>query len=1048
MLWWMWPQAMRGRKNNDGACIHAMTGMRAEHRWSGILAGVIGLLLVLTVVLVIRQNWQTEALRHESTHSLLLLTQFRSSLGNSHLWLEEFLVGHSENNLRLHRQALDKAREKLHQLGMYVGDTHRNRHSPAVVIAGIQAMKQSIAQFSQLAEQRLYHVGHAGADSSLDAQFDRLYMKMMADSEHLARAISQHIETDRQQQQKLQRATLWMDVVLFVAALLLSVLMWWHYQRARQRELAGIRKLQDSEQRFRLFFEHSPVALKEEDHSGVRRLLMQLDEACRADLRQYLASHPAFLQQCAAAIRITHANAEAVRLYGYKHADELMQNNTAHLQQQAQQTALMEKIIMLNNSDTDAGRYVTMQNHHGERMHVIMRIRMLGEHHHDWSRVVISLMDIAPQIAIQQQLDAANQHLQQAQSIARIGSWELDFSDTKLTCSEVVCEVFGLPTDTEPSHALLRQAIHPDDCQYVDTAWQKHINQQEAYRVVYRILRSDGRVCYIEEHCNTRFDADGKPVLSLGTVQDVSRLVQAEQQAKMLQQVFRTVPDMIGIMDNDYHLMYANHALRAVLGVDETSDLSTIHLASCFTDAEATRLQQEVIPVLRHKGFWQGEVVIQHARHGLRHISLTLQQHHDGSADNRKVSVIGRDITDRKQRQDKLEHMQRLESLGVLAGGIAHDFNNLLTVIMGHAAMARERHADYPRLIEHLDSIIRSSNSAADLCRQMLAYSGKGKFVVEHINLSELVREMTRLLSVSIHKQIALQYNLAEDLPAVAVDIAQLQQVIMNLVINAGEAIGEQPGTISVSTGTCDADRNYLHAMHLDDDLPPGTYVYLEVTDTGCGMNENVKSRLFEPFFTTKFTGRGLGMSAILGIVRGHRGTIQVYSEPGKGSSFKILLPASDRVASSLPAEGHQHSVRQGQHSGTILIVDDEESIRQIATLTVRQMGFDAIEAEDGIEAIARYRAHQESIVAVLLDMTMPRMGGEDTFSALRQINPDVRVILSSGYNAQTATQRFVGKQLAGFIQKPYSPATLQQQLQAFLGESQAADDGKSGDPR
>ncbi|HXH64101.1 MAG TPA: PAS domain S-box protein [Mariprofundaceae bacterium] len=390
---------------------------------------------------------------------------------------------------------------------------------------------------------------------------------------------------------------------------------------------------------------------------------------------------------------------------------------------------------------------------------------------------------------------------------------------------------------------------------------------------------------------------------------------------------------------------------------------------------------------------------------------------------------------ERQDTQAKMLHVQRLESLGVLAGGIAHDFNNLLTAIMGNTSLARDYLPETSQAHEYLVRIENTSRRAADLCQQMLAYSGKGRFVIKPINLSELVEEMTHLLHVSIGKSIVLRLDLPKSLPPINADVAQVQQVVMNLVTNASEAIGDQSGAITIATGLIDVDAQYLNGLGAEERLAAGRYVYLEVSDTGCGMDESTRERIFDPFFTTKFTGRGLGMAAVLGIVRGHKGAIKVYSEPGKGSSFKVLFPCSDadKAIDMKATRAQKEPAWRGQ--GTVLVVDDEASIREIAAIALERAGFKVLMAADGVDGVEMFRQHHGEIVAVLLDMTMPRLGGEDAFTEMRQIDAAARVILTSGYNEQDATNRFAGKNLAGFIKKPYSPKTLVAKFREVLGE-------------
>jgi CheY-like chemotaxis protein len=354
-----------------------------------------------------------------------------------------------------------------------------------------------------------------------------------------------------------------------------------------------------------------------------------------------------------------------------------------------------------------------------------------------------------------------------------------------------------------------------------------------------------------------------------------------------------------------------------------------------------------------------------------------------------------------------------------LAGGIAHDFNNLLMAVLGNAELALQDISEVSPARPMLEEIRRTARRAADLCKQMLAYSGKGRFVVKPIDLSELVREMGHMLEVSISKKATMRYTLSPSLPAVDADATQMRQVIMNLLINASEALGEQNGVISIVTGSVDCDREYLQGMHLDENLPTGLYAYLEVSDTGCGMDAATVRRIFDPFFTTKFMGRGLGMAAVLGIVRGHKGAIKVYSEVGKGTTFKILLPALDVLPE--PEESIIHETDRWRGSGLVLLVDDEETIRLLGQRMLERMGFSVVLASDGVEALEVYRARAHEITCVVLDLTMPNLDGEETFRELRRIDPKARVVMSSGYNQQDVVTRFVGRGLAGFVQKPYT---------------------------
>jgi nitrogen-specific signal transduction histidine kinase/CheY-like chemotaxis protein len=401
----------------------------------------------------------------------------------------------------------------------------------------------------------------------------------------------------------------------------------------------------------------------------------------------------------------------------------------------------------------------------------------------------------------------------------------------------------------------------------------------------------------------------------------------------------------------------------------------------------------------------------------------------------------------------QVQHAQKLESLGVLAGGIAHDFNNILMAILGNADLALDGLSPNSLVHANLQEVVRASKRAAELVKQMLAYSGKGRYVIESIDSGRLIEEMARLVEASISKKAVLKYKIAENLPTFDGDVTQIRQIIMNLIINASEAIGDKSGVITLSTGAMDCDRAYLNDINevqrasLYEPLPEGVYTFFEVADTGCGMDAKTIEKIFDPFFTTKFTGRGLGMSAVLGIVRGHKGALKIYSEVGKGTTFKVLFPANELSDNGFAVRRKDEA--EGKDwcgSGTVLVVDDEEAVCAVGKQMLEHMGFSVLAASDGHEALKVYREHTDEIVCVLLDLTMPYMDGEEAFRAMQRLHPDVTVILCSGYNEQEATQRFAGKGPAGFIQKPYNMAALRERLTEVLRDERAAF-GRHGKP-
>jgi PAS domain S-box-containing protein len=396
-------------------------------------------------------------------------------------------------------------------------------------------------------------------------------------------------------------------------------------------------------------------------------------------------------------------------------------------------------------------------------------------------------------------------------------------------------------------------------------------------------------------------------------------------------------------------------------------------------------------------------------------------------ADGRLTGIITlyTDITERRRAEEeraRLEaqvlHAQKVESLGLLAGGIAHDFNNLLAAVLGNADLALAEARDGRATPEHLEQIVVAARRGAELTRQMLAYSGQSSPVVELLSVSDLVREVEHLLEVPLPTGVLLVRRLALDLPQVAGDPVQLRQVVMGLVINAAEAMGDDPGTVTITTGLRHCTRGRLAAGVLDDGLPEGDYVFLEVGDTGSGMSAEMQALIFDPFFTTKFSGRGLGLAAVLGIARAHHGAVQVESEPGVGSTLRVLLPVSERPAAvDAPAEPLQARRSAG---ATVLVIDDEEVVRVLAGRMLRRLGYHVWTAAGGRQGVELYAANRETIDGVVLDLTMPDIDGEEVFARLRALDPDVRVLLSSGYSFSEAVERLTERGLAGFIQKPY----------------------------
>ena len=528
---------------------------------------------------------------------------------------------------------------------------------------------------------------------------------------------------------------------------------------------------------------------------------------------------------------------------------------------------------------------------------------------------------------------------------------------------------------------------------------------------------------------------EGEVVGAVVTFVDITDLKQALAEKSRLALAVEQAVEGVCIMDHERIISYVNPAFERLSGYPK-DELIGEPIVILRSPAHDEAFYERMWDTLHKGGAWQGYITI--SRKDGNSMELERSITPIRASDGRVVSFVSvhRDVSQERAMQSRMEHAQRLESLGMLAGGIAHDFNNLLTAIIGNASLASKKLDPLAPVHEEILCIEDAASSAADLCRQLLAYGGKGKFVIAPVNLSGLVRDISKLLEVSVGKSVELDYDLKFDVPAIDADASQIKQVIMNLIINASEAIGGKEGKIFIRTGLMQVDQDFLDHAVIDEQLPEMEYVFLEVRDTGCGMDDATMAKVFDPFFTTKVDGRGLGMSAVLGIVRSHKGAISVSSKPGKGSAFTMVLPPSEGEVES--ADGEREEDKSWRGSGTILVVDDEERVRRVAGMMLEELGFSVIVAEDGEQAVEIFKKEHKRIDAVLLDMTMPRMNGEQAFRNMRRIQPDACIILSSGFNKPDVKGAFSAKGLAGFMQKPYTVNALRNKLREVLEDKQS----------
>ena len=553
---------------------------------------------------------------------------------------------------------------------------------------------------------------------------------------------------------------------------------------------------------------------------------------------------------------------------------------------------------------------------------------------------------------------------------------------------------------------------------------------------------------------------DGEPIGVLGISRDITERKQSEEALRLakedavrqqgqLQAILNHVSNSIAVFDRTGKQIYINPAHAKLFGFEsimeamlEWSTIATNFSVQTYPDRNTlSNKDWPVSRVLAGEHLNNETYFVIRLDQGKEMVhSISGDPIYNAQGEIELAVIVTLDITQQVEQeeqdrilQERLEQTQRLESLGVLAGGIAHDFNNLLMGILGYADLILQDLSPVSPSSEDVIAIKQSALRAADLCAQLLAYAGKGQIEQKMFSVSELTEEMLQMLRTCISKKCLINLNLEHNLPPIEGDPSQLRQVIMNFVLNAAEAIGDRSGIITISTGAIECSSEYLENGYLIPPEHPGLYTTIEVSDTGCGMDSETKKRIFEPFFTTKFTGRGLGLSAVAGIIRSHGGGLRVYSEPNKGSTFKVLLPAKTKDCETNSSKNK--AAYNGELQGTVLLVDDEETVRAVTSRILKKLGMKVILAEDGKEALEIYQKKQSEIDIVLLDLTMPHMGGQEAFRELIKINPEIKVVIASGYNESSLASLFGGKKISGCIQKPYSLLALQQLLTPILGQ-------------
>jgi two-component system, cell cycle sensor histidine kinase and response regulator CckA len=644
---------------------------------------------------------------------------------------------------------------------------------------------------------------------------------------------------------------------------------------------------------------------------------------------------------------------------------------------------------------------------------------------------------------ILERLRASEMRLVYAQRLAAVGSWERELGSNKSQWSGEMFRILGMPNDVPADFLRFLNCVHPEDRQKVLDGLDEVRSNSAPAALDYRIIRPDGEMRFLRTVREIITNDQGLPVRLVGATQDITEQVKAREFLRESEERFRRVfeegPLGLALVGKNCRFLKVNNALCQIIGCSEAELLE-------LTFADITHPDDRQVDVEQAERLFRGEIPFyamrkRYVKKSGEIIWINLTGSSVRNAEGEPIYAIAmvEDITEVKRVQDEALARQKLESVGVLAGGIAHDFNNILGGILGEAELTETELTEDSAAREGIQRIEAAAIRGAEIVRELLIYAGKEQHdVAEAVDVSPLVQEILELLKVSISKHAVLKTDLGDNLPSVWGSAPQIRQVVMNLVINASEAIGDKEGVITVTTTEVSGGRDLAPNNAIE--LTPGDYVQLEVSDTGSGITPEAKEKIFDPFYTTKFAGRGLGLAVVQGIVRAHRGGVHIVSAPGKGTVFQVFLPCAPKEASvptRVITSGELEQFNVG--TGTILVVEDEELLRLSVSMALRKRGFSVMEAKDGSVALDLMRARKDGIDAVLLDVTLPGISGREVFQEILRMRPDLKVIVTSAYDLGTVSASFAELPVHHFIRKPFHLVELARMLESTLSAETSA---------
>jgi PAS domain S-box-containing protein len=644
-----------------------------------------------------------------------------------------------------------------------------------------------------------------------------------------------------------------------------------------------------------------------------------------------------------------------------------------------------------------------------------------------------SCIDITEQKLIEERLRTSEARLMEAQRLANVGYWERHIGSDTIVWSEEMLRILGLSDEAPASFPAFLNYVYPKDRDKVMGIDAQVRSSSAAVDVEYRIVRPGGEVRFVRSMLQAIRDERGVPIRITGATHDITGQVQIRESLEESEERLNSAQRLTHVGSWHWNIgvnqVICSEECKRIFGQPQDYAPSLEGLLQIISPQDRGRVANEIRRGIAEKGGCSTEFQVVRPNGDVRTVTFTSKVFVDEDGSPRHIFGACQDVTDARRVQEESIARQKLESVGTLARGIAHDFNNLLGGVLAQAELGLGELATGSNPEEGLKSIRNVAIRGSEIVRQLMIYAGKESDAVGLVDFSQIVKEMIELLRVSISKHARLEADLDQDLGPVSASAAQLRQIVMNLVMNASDALGEQDGVIRVTTRHAKVGRD---SGPISDRLAEGDYVQFEVSDTGCGMSQETVARIFDPFFTTKAAGHGLGLAVVDGIVRNLGGTIHVSSELGRGATFQILLRCAGRAAESNPSltSGPVEPARTQECS--VLVVEDEDPLRRAVVKMLRRAGFVVLEATNGSAAIDHLRANEGKIDVMLLDMTIPGASSREVVAEAARVWPDIRVILTSAYSQEMLTT-IGASQVSGFIRKPFQFGDLVKLVRSAL---------------